>query len=244
MKILFVVSSADPGFWLSELTHLYWQLFFSRPCEIEIASPAGGSIHFDPMSDPYAIGTWASDDLVSRGFLSDAALAQRLSSTSRLQDVSAADFEAIHIVGGRGAGFDLYPNIEVARLLDDFMSAGKLVGAIGEGVVALANVPRYLAGRRATGSSRWEDAELEEVHGYPEMPYWPQLMLEKAGVDFIHDRTWGRRVMVDGRMVTGQNHISTQSYSAEFERMLFGSGVVLTTYRDENFPSMDAVAAE
>lgn len=227
MKILFLVSSADIGFWLAELTHPYWH-FDERAHEVDFASPAGGKVIWDRTSDPYAEGSWEAGDLVSKGFLSDKALAARLQATIALKDVRPEAYDAVHVVGGGGAAVDLYPNAEVARILEHFWAADKVVGAICHGSIALANNPDRVSGRRATGFSRQEDSEAEKLYGVDFIPNFPQPIMEKAGVDFIHVEPWGVRVVVDGKLVTGQNQMSASEYAIAFNHVLAGKTPVLT----------------
>ena len=70
MKVLFIISSSDTAFWLSEVTHPYWH-FIERGIEVDFASPAGGKVVYDPYSDPYFKNSTEAEDLVSKGFLSD-----------------------------------------------------------------------------------------------------------------------------------------------------------------------------
>lgn len=227
MKILFVVSSSEVGFWLAELTHPYWH-FSERRHEIHFASPAGGKVKWDRLSDPYAPGSWEAQDLVSKGFLSDAALVARLDSTLALRDVVPGQYAAIHIVGGGGAAMDLYPNTQLAGILDSFWSADKVIGAICHGAIALANNPGRVAGRRATGFSREEDREAERIYGVDFIPNFPQPVMEQAGIAFVHAEPWGLCVVVDGRLVTGQNQQSASEYSIAFLHVLAGTSPVLS----------------
>src|SRR5277367_6957300 len=70
MKVLFVMSSSETAFWLSEVTHPYWHLT-ERGVEVDFASPQGGKVVFDHYSDPYFEKSLEPDDLVSIGFLLD-----------------------------------------------------------------------------------------------------------------------------------------------------------------------------
>ena len=76
MKVLFIVSSSDTAFWLSEVTHPYWHLT-ERGVAVDFASPNGGKVVFDQYSDPYFANSLEADDLVSKGFLSDPELVIR-----------------------------------------------------------------------------------------------------------------------------------------------------------------------
>ncbi len=221
MKILFIVSSADIGFWLAELTHPFWH-FSERGAQIDIASPSGGRIKPDPLSNPHSKNSWEAGDIVSKGFLSDERLLQRLDTTIALKDVHPDDYDAVHVVGGGGAAVDLYPNQDVARLLEHFWNADKVVGTICHGSIALANVPGLVAGKRATGFTRIEDAEAEKLYGVDFIPNFPQPVLERAGVRFEHVEPWGICVVVDGRLITGQNQQSASEYSIAFNHLLAG----------------------
>jgi putative intracellular protease/amidase len=129
MKALFVISNSETAFWLSEVTHPYWHLT-ERGVEIDFASPQGGRVLFDPYSDPYFEKSTEADDLVSKGFLSDPKLKAKLETTLKLKDVDLSHYDAIHVAGGRGATFGLFPSEDVAKALEYFWSRGKVVGVI------------------------------------------------------------------------------------------------------------------
>src|SRR5271168_3802493 len=127
MRVLFIISNSDTAFWLSEVTHPYWHLT-ERDVEVDFASPKGGKVVYDRYSDPYFEHSTESDDLVSKGFLSDKALVGKLDATLKLSDVDLSGYDAVHVAGGRGATFDLYPNADVARALEHFWSEHQVVG--------------------------------------------------------------------------------------------------------------------
>ncbi len=226
MKILFVTSSSEMGYWLAELTHPYWH-FSERGCEIDFASPAGGKVKYDPMSDPFAENSWEADDLVSKGFLTDKSLVARLFSTIALKDVDPTRYDAIHVVGGGGAAVDLFPNEELGKLLDHFWEQEKVVGTICHGSIALANNPSRVKGRRATGFSRAEDAQVEALYGDNFIPYWPQVEMEKAGILYSASTTVGTQVVIDAKLITGQNQKAASEYSIAFIHLLFRNDVVV-----------------
>jgi putative intracellular protease/amidase len=158
MRVLFVVTSSDKGTWLSEVTHPYWHLT-ERGARVDFASPLGGKIGWTQRSDPYFRGSQEPDDLVGKFFLLD----DRIMSpkTAQLETVDLDAYDAVHVAGGRGATFDLYPNEALAAALEHFWSRGKVVGAICHGAISLANNPDRIKGRQATAFSLDEDRELE-----------------------------------------------------------------------------------
>jgi putative intracellular protease/amidase len=226
VKILFIVSSADIGFWLAELTHPFWH-FMERGAEITIASPKGGKATPDTLSDPYSENTWEGNDLVSRGFLTDEKLVALLDDTLALEKVNVEDYDAVHIVGGGGAAVDLYPNDQVGRILRGFWSADKIVGLICHGSIALGNVPELASGRTATGFSRAEDAIVEDLYGKDFIPNFPQPVMEAAGIKFSCDEPWTPHVVVDGKLITGQNQQSASEYSIAFNHLIAGKSPVV-----------------
>ena len=90
-----------------------------------------------PYSDPHFEKSLEPNDLVSKGFLSDEKAAEKLETTLKLKDIDLSAYDAIHVAGGRGATFDLFPNEDVAKALEYFWAKDKVVGAICHGAVAL-----------------------------------------------------------------------------------------------------------
>lgn len=222
MKILFVVSSSSAGFWLAEFTHPFWH-FSERGHDIEVASPAGGKTVFDNLSNPASVDSWEKDDLVSKGFLSDPILAALFDDTIALRDVDVSRYDAIHVVGGGGAAVDLYPNDDLKHVLAAFADANKFVGTICHGSIALANNPEHFAGRAATGFSRAEDAEVEKLFGKDFIPNFPQPVMESAGIRYLLGEMWAPMVVIDGKLITGQNQQSASEYAIAFNHLLAGA---------------------
>ena len=83
MKVLFIISSSETAFWLSEVSHPYWH-FTERGVEVDFASPNGGKIVYDQYSDPYFEKSLEPEDLVSKGFLSDEKVRAKLENTLKL----------------------------------------------------------------------------------------------------------------------------------------------------------------
>lgn len=108
MKALFVSSSHETGTWLSEVTHPYWHLI-ERGIDVDFSSPDGGRVNWSAMSDPYSEQSQEADDLVSKGFLSDTALVERLTSTLKLAHVDLEQYDIIHFTGGGQGNLRLLP---------------------------------------------------------------------------------------------------------------------------------------
>jgi putative intracellular protease/amidase len=226
MKVLFVLSSSETAFWLSELTHPYWHLT-ERGVKIDFASPKGGKVVYDPYSDPYFKDSTEKDDLVSKGFLSDKTLVDKLATTLKLSDVNLDKYDAIHVAGGRGATFDLYPNEELGRALEHFWSRDKVVGAICHGAIALGNIPNRIKGRQVTGYTLEGDQKLQKMFGKDFLiPHYPQTVLEKSGAHYSRVAPDDPKVIRDGKLITGQNQQSASEYALVMLHAMSGSSPV------------------
>jgi len=228
MKVLFIISNSETAFWLSEVTHPYWHLT-ERGVEIHFASPAGGKVVWDPYSDPWFKDSTEPDDLVSKGFLSDNGLRAKLESTLKLKDVDLSQYDAVHVAGGRGATFDLYPNADVAKALDHFWARDKVVGAICHGAIALGNIPDRVRGRRVTGYTLEGDHALQKMFGSEFLiPHYPQTVLEQAGSVYQRVAPNDPLVVVDGKLITGQNQQSASEYALVLLHAMTGNSPVVS----------------
>ena len=226
MRVLFIISSSETAFWLSEVTHPYWHLV-ERGVEIDFASPAGGQVVYDPYSDPYFAQSTEPNDLVSKGFLADPALVQKLASTLKLSEIDLDRYDAVHVAGGRGATFDLYPSEHVADALEHFWGKGKVVGAICHGAIALGNIPERIKGRRTTGYTLEGDRTLQRMFGEGFLiPHFPQTVLEEAGSYYSRVGADDPYVVKDGRLVTGQNQQSASEYALVLLHAMTGDSPV------------------
>jgi putative intracellular protease/amidase len=227
MKVLFIISNSETAFWLSEVTHPYWHLT-ERGVAIDFASPAGGKVVWDQYSDPYFKDSTEPDDLVSKGFLSDNALRAKLESTLKLSDVDLDHYNAVHVAGGRGATFDLYPSPDVAKVLDHFWAREKVVGAICHGAIALGNIPDRVRGRRVTGYTLEGDQALQKMFGSGFLiPHYPQTVLEQTGCVYQRVAPNDPLVVMDGKLITGQNQQSASEYALVLLHAMTGSSPVV-----------------
>jgi putative intracellular protease/amidase len=226
MKVLFIITNSETAFWLSEVTHPYWHLT-ERGVEVDFSSPQGGKVVFDPYSDPYFEKSMEPGDLVSKGFLSDNALVAKLETTLKLKDVDLERYDAIHVAGGRGATFDLFPNEDVAKALEYFWARDKVVGAFCHGAIALGNIPDRIRGRQVTGFTLQADRDLQRLFGDSfVIPHYPQTILEEAGAVYTSVEPYAPCVVVDGKLVTGQNQQSASEYALVLLHAMAGGSPV------------------
>src|SRR5262245_41901579 len=84
------------GFWGAELTHPYYELA-QRGVGVTIASPEGGKVEMDSLSDPRDDSKWSADDLIRMGFLNTPELVSLLQDTPKLKDLDLDVYDAIMV---------------------------------------------------------------------------------------------------------------------------------------------------
>ena len=116
-KVLIVVANPSTsttlgwpvGFWGAELTHPYYELS-ERGVDVTIASPEGGRVEMDSLSDPRDESKWSAEDLVTMGFVNTPELMELLDDTPRLADLDLDQFDAIMVAGGQSPMFTFREN--------------------------------------------------------------------------------------------------------------------------------------
>ena len=224
-RVLHVVSNIahydDPthptGLWLSELTHAY-DLFAAKGYEQRIVSPQGG---VSPL-EPRAL-RWPLLDASAKAWLADKARSALLSSTARPDDVDAADYDAIYFTGGHAVMWDFPDSAGLQRITRDIWERGGIVSAVCHGYCGLLNTrlsdgTLLVAGKRVTGFS-WREEVLAGVAG--NMPYNAESEMKRRGA--LYERAmlpFVSYVVVDGRLVTGQNPWSAKATASKVAVLL------------------------
>ncbi|WP_339332768.1 type 1 glutamine amidotransferase domain-containing protein [uncultured Maricaulis sp.] len=215
MKILMVLTSHDKlgdtgektGFWLEEFAAPYY-VFKDAGAEIVLASPAGGQPPLDPKSDAEDSQTEAT-----KRFKADEASNKALATTHKLADITTDGFDAIFYPGGHGPLWDLAENADSKRLIEAFAAADRPVGAVCHAPAVFRHTngsdgKPLVSGKRVTGFTNSEEAAvgLTDV-----VPFLVEDMLTENGGHYEKGDDWASFVLVDGKLVTGQNPASSEA---------------------------------
>lgn len=208
----------DPtGLWLSELTHAY-QVFAEGGCEQRIVSPKGGDSPLEPRSLK-----WPNADSTAKAWLADEGSMSLLSKTARPDEVDAGEFDVIYFTGGHAVMWDFPESTELQRLTREIYERGAIVASVCHGYCGLLNTrlsdgTLLVSGRRLTGFS-WTEEVLAGVA--KKIPYNAEQEMkargakyEKALLPFVS------KVVVDGRLVTGQNPQSAKATALQVMAMI------------------------
>src|SRR5437899_4466137 len=157
------------GFWASELFHP-WYEFREAGYEVTVASPAGGKVEIDAMSDPRDESRYSADDVLSLGFLSSPELMAALEDTPALGDVDLEAFDAIVVCGGQSPMFTFRDDPALGNAVARFYESGRTTAALCHGTAALVDAKlsdgSYLvAGRTVTGFANVEEEAADAAVG-------------------------------------------------------------------------------
>lgn len=206
--VLFVVTSHDnlgdtgkpAGFFLSAASHPY-KMIIDAGFEADFVSPRGGRVPAEGVD---------LDDPVNEWFLQNDVARKKISNTLKPEEICPRNYYAIYFVGGHGAIWDFKDNKQLQTITRAIWENGGIVASVCHGTIGLLNVQlsygRYLVdGKRMTAFSNAE----EKANGTDTVvPYFVADELQKRGAQLEHADEWKKKVIRDGRLITGQNPAS------------------------------------
>lgn len=219
-RILFVLTShgelgdtgEKTGYYLPEAAHPY-AVLRDAGYEIDFASPRGGEPPMDPESRDL-------DDEANAEFLE--AETDALERTMSTDEIDPADYAAIYFAGGHGTMWDFPGDRALADATARIWESGGVVGAVCHGPAALVDVElsdgSYLVdGCEVSCFTNEEEraVELDDV-----VPFLLESRLEERGATVRKAEPWQEKVVVDGRLVTGQNPASAEGVGRAIAQVL------------------------
>jgi putative intracellular protease/amidase len=226
MDILMVMTSHDQlgntgqktGLWLEEFAAPYF-VFRDAGVNITLASPKGGRPPIDPKSDlpenlTPAMARFKNDNAANHAF----------SHTAKLADMRAGDFDTVFYPGGHGPLWDLAESPISIALLESFYNSGKFIALVchAPGVLHRVNCEGkpLVKGKRVTG---FTNSEEEEVKLTQVVPFLVEDELKRLGGHFESAPNWQSFVVVDERLITGQNPASSTAVAQTLLKSLAGA---------------------
>lgn len=204
--VLFIVTNAavigpksrKTGFFFPEVAHPF-EVLDGAGIAIEFASPVGGWTPHDAYDE---------QDTAQKAFFESKAF-RRLNRSRILSQVDAADYDAILVPGGLGPMVDIQRNNDVQNAIVRAWTTNKLVSAVCHGPCALLGVDigdgkPFIQGKKLTAFSKMEEYD----YAREDVPYELEDALRAEGADYSSVDNWQPHVVVDGRLITGQNPAS------------------------------------
>lgn len=203
-KILFVVTSHDrlgntnnpTGYYLSEVSHP-WSVLISAGYEIDFVSPKGGKAPAEAVD---------LTDEINKAFWENSVYRFKIEHTLNPQEVNPVEYIAVFYAGGHGVMWDYPNNQDLGRIAQTIYENGGVVSAVCHAPAALLNVKLsngelLIKGRKINSFTNEEEKFLNTDSIVPfmlETELKKRLPFEKSGL-------WKSHVIVDHRIITGQN---------------------------------------
>jgi putative intracellular protease/amidase len=186
------------GYFFPEVAHPY-EVFEQAGVAVEYASLLGGTTPEDGYDET---------DPAQLAFRNSAAI-RRMNNSRKLSEVDVLDYDAIFFPGGLGPMVDIAHNPEIQRAVERAWNGGKIVAAVCHGPVALLGAKLkdgtpLVQGRKLTSFSNAE----ENGYAAADVPFLLEDALRAEGADYAAADVWQEKVVVDGRLITGQNPAS------------------------------------
>ncbi|MCW4465288.1 type 1 glutamine amidotransferase domain-containing protein [Glutamicibacter sp. MNS18] len=219
-KILMVLTSVSElgdsgeptGYNVAEAAHP-WKVFRDSGHFVDFASIKGGQPPRDEVD---------RDDPIQVLFTEDETARAGLYNTARVAVVDPEQYDAVYLVGGHGTMWDFPGNEGLQNLLAKIYNTGGIVGAVCHGPAGLLDVElghglKILTNKKVAAFTNDEEAAVgkEKV-----VPFLLADRLEENGATHVPAENFTENVIVDGRLVTGQNPASAAGVAKEMEKLL------------------------
>lgn len=208
-------STGQPtGFYLGEVTHPM-AVLEDAGIPVEFASIQGGEPPVDGLD---------LDDATNARYWNDPAFRETIRGTPTLASVDARRYSAILFAGGHGAAWDFPDSPAVQKQTRAMWEQGGVVAAVCHGPTALVNVKlsdgKYLVAGKNVAA--FTDDEERAVKLDTVVPFLLATTLAQRGAIHHPAPDWTAKVVVDGRLVTGQNPQSAHGVGEAVRDLVLG----------------------
>lgn len=219
-KILMVLTSVSTigetdemtGYNVAEAAHP-WKVFKDSGHIVDFASIQGGQPPRDEVD---------TSDPIQVAFTEDETTRAGLYNTARVDVIDPEQYDAVYLVGGHGTMWDFPDSEGLQKLVASIYDAGKIVGAVCHGPAGLLHVELENGLRLVEGKKVAAFTNDEEVAAGKDkvIPFFLADQLEEQGATHVSAGTFEEKVVVDERLVTGQNPASAAGVAKEMEKLL------------------------
>lgn len=207
------------GVYGSELTIAYYE-FLDAGMTVDIASPKGGEIPFEPVSL-----RWPMRSHADKRYLDDEVAQNKTQNSLSIEEVDFLEYDIIWMAGGWGAAYDLGYSEVLGEKISEAHAENILLGSVCHGALGFrmateADGRPLVEGKTMTGVT---DKQVKEL-GIEITPLHPETELRKQNANFVSNTAFrdffATYVAVDGNIVTGQNQNSSGETAQTLLRML------------------------
>lgn len=221
-RILFIVSNAHfhgdstlpTGVSYSEIVKAY-DTFKKAGYTVDFVSPKGGAIPLAYIN---------TSEPIHKQYLYDSNFMHAIKHTKKPNQIDPAKYLAVHYVGGGNAMYGVADNVDIQNIAMTIYEEHKgIVSSVCHGTAGIVNLKTkegdYLvSGKRISG---YPDSYENQSRAYfKEFPFLIQKTIENRGGQFLYSARNKPHVEVDGRIVTGQNHLSSSLVAKQIIEIL------------------------
>lgn len=214
-KVLFIVSNASfygdtdlpTGNSFSEIVYAY-DTFVKAGYNVDFVSPKGGAISLAYIN--------TSDEMM-KSYLYNKDFMYALQHTKSPKQINTKDYKAVQYIGGGGAMFQVPENKAIQDIvMTIYEKQNGVISSVCHGTAGIVNLKtsdgKYVFdGKRVSG---YPDVYENTSRAYfKTFPFLITKTIEERGGDFKYSPRGKSHVEVDGRLVTGQNYLSSKGVS-------------------------------
>ncbi|MFA0067519.1 type 1 glutamine amidotransferase domain-containing protein [Vibrio breoganii] len=201
------------GTYAPELTHALHAIL-AAGFDYDIASIHGGKA---PL-----YGTDIEGDSVNADILADSDFQSRVNNTIPVSAVNIGDYNAIFYPGGFGLLSDLATNEDFASIAAKHYEGGGIISAVCHGPgallpIKLSNGETLLQSKSVTGFTREEEIDFGTIN---DIPFLLEESLARSAARFNKVQPWQELVIIDERVITGQNPTSAGAVGKALVKLL------------------------
>jgi len=210
-RILFILSSAHfhgdsalpAGVSFSEIVNAYDE-FSKAGFSVDFVSPQGGALPLAYID---------TSEQKHKQYLYDRDFMYAIGHTLKPEQIVAKDYRAVHYVGGSNAMYGVADHPQLQKIsMEIYEQHGGLISAVCHGTAGIAHLRlkngEYLVkGRRISGSP--DEYELQDRPYFKQFPFLITKTIEERGGTFLYSPRNTPHIEVDGRIITGQNQLSS-----------------------------------
>lgn len=216
-RILFIVSNnnfhADSnlkaGASFSELINAYHE-FKLAGYTVDFMSPEGGAISLAYINTSVPL---------QKQYIYDEQFMNALEYTKSPADITPKNYRAVHYIGGSNAMYGVHDNADIAKItMEIYEQHNGIVSSVCHGTAGIADLKTsdgkfLVAGKRISGYPT--EFENTKASYYKHFPFSMTSRLRGNGAKFEIGQQGKPYVITDGRIITGQNHLSSALVAKE-----------------------------
>jgi len=221
-RILFIVSNAHfhgelekaAGASFSEIVNAY-HTFKQAGYTVDFVSPEGGAIPLAYIN---------TSNKLDKKYLYNSDFMYALEHTRSPQQITPEHYKAVHYIGGSSAMYGVADNKAIQAIsMEIYEKHSGIISSVCHGTAGIAHLKtsdgKYLvAGKRISG---YPDAyENQSAAYFQQFPFKIQQTIEQRAGMFKFGARNTAHVEVDGRIITGQNYLSSALVAEEIIELL------------------------